>query len=444
MDTSISANFAFHFIGKKILFLLLFLYFSQTDTKAQDTLNVFFQSGSFDVEEASQKKIEKWLEIITPQSQDSFVLIGFTDSLGSMDFNKKLALNRANSVKSILIASNVRDSAIARVEGKGEMSPLSTNETEEGRSQNRRVSIVHYTFEQKMAMIEQASRGLSRGASPDSVTALQPDSLMEVEEVVKCQEVKKTIEAESGVKLELEPCCFETYGDSVRLSIKTYFSREEMLLSGMPTMDIDGDCLEADAMVVVQLLDNDNKPAKLPKECMSLRMPATEQDPDKRIYFAIFGQDSAKFAWQNTYKTPVFDKEENFYKVDLSDSKAVAIQKITPDSRKYRHEPKIWIDLKPFNKRQADVYLSSEQSVLMGIWREEHACYFRQGCIADHEAWLTIIVKDPEIKGALVLNKPLKTIKVKGKGEKARYIVRKTDLTEVKNWESLADFIKFN
>jgi outer membrane protein OmpA-like peptidoglycan-associated protein len=65
-------------------------------------------------------------------------IVGHTDNTGSINFNNNLYLNRANSVRDALIEKGIGSERII-VEGKGSAEPVDTNDTEEGRSRNRRV-----------------------------------------------------------------------------------------------------------------------------------------------------------------------------------------------------------------------------------------------------------------------------------------------------------------
>ena len=66
---------------------------------------------------------------------------GHTDSTGADAYNLDLSQRRATAVKGALTASGLPDREI-RALGMGESDPIETNETEEGRAQNRRVVIV--------------------------------------------------------------------------------------------------------------------------------------------------------------------------------------------------------------------------------------------------------------------------------------------------------------
>lgn len=80
--------------------------------------------------------------------QDTDVLIvGHTDATGSDDYNQRLSNRRAESATAFLASNGV---ARARVKpaGRGETEPIESNETTEGRAQNRRVEVVIVANEQ--------------------------------------------------------------------------------------------------------------------------------------------------------------------------------------------------------------------------------------------------------------------------------------------------------
>ena len=66
-------------------------------------------------------------------------IIGHTDSKGSELYNEKLSMRRATSVKEKLLELGLSPDRIVGLEGRGELEPVSSNETEEGRAQNRRI-----------------------------------------------------------------------------------------------------------------------------------------------------------------------------------------------------------------------------------------------------------------------------------------------------------------
>ncbi|WP_335943346.1 OmpA family protein, partial [Fusobacterium polymorphum] len=61
------------------------------------------------------------------------------DSIGSNAYNFKLSRRRAESVKAKLLEFGLTEDRIVGIEAMGEEQPIATNETKEGRAQNRRV-----------------------------------------------------------------------------------------------------------------------------------------------------------------------------------------------------------------------------------------------------------------------------------------------------------------
>jgi len=68
------------------------------------------------------------------------IAVGHTDSIGSVAYNKKLSVRRAEAVKAYLVSKGIEANRI-HTEGKGEAQPIADNKTKEGRAKNRRVEI---------------------------------------------------------------------------------------------------------------------------------------------------------------------------------------------------------------------------------------------------------------------------------------------------------------
>ena len=69
-------------------------------------------------------------------------IVGHTDSIGSNKYNFGLSERRAESAKKRLIELGLSPERILGIEAKGEEEPIATNETAEGRAQNRRVEFI--------------------------------------------------------------------------------------------------------------------------------------------------------------------------------------------------------------------------------------------------------------------------------------------------------------
>ena len=73
------------------------------------------------------------------QNNYEVTIVGHTDSVGSNQYNFGLSRRRAESVKAKLLEFGLAEERIVGIEAMGEEQPIATNDTSEGRSQNRRV-----------------------------------------------------------------------------------------------------------------------------------------------------------------------------------------------------------------------------------------------------------------------------------------------------------------
>lgn len=99
---------------------------------------VFFESNSSQLRAASAPALKKLTEFMKGQPDAKVEIAGHTDSVGAASYNKMLSQKRADKVKASLTGRGIDASRMKSV-GYGESQPLTTNETSEGRAQNRRV-----------------------------------------------------------------------------------------------------------------------------------------------------------------------------------------------------------------------------------------------------------------------------------------------------------------
>ena len=73
------------------------------------------------------------------QNNYEVTIVGHTDSVGSNQYNFGLSRRRAESVKAKLLEFGLAEERVVGIEAMGEEQPIATNDTSEGRAQNRRV-----------------------------------------------------------------------------------------------------------------------------------------------------------------------------------------------------------------------------------------------------------------------------------------------------------------
>jgi outer membrane protein OmpA-like peptidoglycan-associated protein len=115
------------------------------------TLNenaVRFDTGKSTLTPTAAANLDKLVQVFNDYPDTNIVIYGYTDSTGSLEINQKLSEQRAASVKSYLSSKGI-SSARFTTTGMGPADPIASNETVEGRSQNRRVEFA-ITANQKM------------------------------------------------------------------------------------------------------------------------------------------------------------------------------------------------------------------------------------------------------------------------------------------------------
>jgi outer membrane protein OmpA-like peptidoglycan-associated protein len=101
---------------------------------------VNFAFNSFELSSRAKAILDKELTILQEVPDAKFEIAGHADSIGSEVYNQILSERRAESVKDFLVSRGVSRNRIT-VMGYGESVPIASNDTEEGRAQNRRVEM---------------------------------------------------------------------------------------------------------------------------------------------------------------------------------------------------------------------------------------------------------------------------------------------------------------
>jgi len=102
--------------------------------------DVMFSSGSAALQPGAQDKLRRFAEVLNRYPRTTVQIIGHTDSRGTGESNDELSRRRARAVADELVADGVSSSRITTL-GRGATKPIATNDTPEGRAQNRRVEI---------------------------------------------------------------------------------------------------------------------------------------------------------------------------------------------------------------------------------------------------------------------------------------------------------------
>ncbi len=103
--------------------------------------NIFFETGKWELKPESDPELKRIVELLQRNPSMVITIAGFSDNVGTKKNNIELSRKRAEAVFRYLDGLGI-DRKRVSVKGFGEDKPLNTNDSEEGRQQNRRVEFI--------------------------------------------------------------------------------------------------------------------------------------------------------------------------------------------------------------------------------------------------------------------------------------------------------------
>jgi outer membrane protein OmpA-like peptidoglycan-associated protein len=107
---------------------------------------LLFAVNKSDLQTQAKANLEKLAGTLSKYSDTDILIEGDTDNSGTDTYNQGLSERRANSVAGYLMNLGVAGSRVSTV-GLGESNPIATNDTDNGRQQNRRVEVAIFANE---------------------------------------------------------------------------------------------------------------------------------------------------------------------------------------------------------------------------------------------------------------------------------------------------------
>jgi len=120
-----------------------------TIQRVEEGIAVSFDSGIlFDFDSATLRReghdnLRKLAKIIDRDDNTILMIVGHTDSRGDEDYNLRLSERRAEAASEFMVSEGLASSRIETV-GRGELEPISDNDTDAGRQENRRIEVAIY------------------------------------------------------------------------------------------------------------------------------------------------------------------------------------------------------------------------------------------------------------------------------------------------------------
>ncbi len=103
--------------------------------------DVLFGSGSYELLPGARESLAKVSGIVLAYPSLHVAIEGHTDSVGSDEYNQQLSERRAQAVRDYFVQQGINSSAV-EARGYGKTEPIASNDTTEGRQQNRRVELI--------------------------------------------------------------------------------------------------------------------------------------------------------------------------------------------------------------------------------------------------------------------------------------------------------------
>lgn len=111
-----------------------------TSEKVTYAADAFFDFDKSVLKPAGKATLNDLIAKLKQINVEAIVATGHTDSIGTVAYNQKLSVRRAEAVKHYLVSHGVAADRIY-VSGKGKSQPIATNKTAAGRAKNRRVDV---------------------------------------------------------------------------------------------------------------------------------------------------------------------------------------------------------------------------------------------------------------------------------------------------------------
>lgn len=102
--------------------------------------DILFDTGKADLKDTAKSNLKQMADIMKKYPENVLAIKGYTDSTGSAKLNESLSQQRADAVKTQLVANGLPANVISTY-GMGPANPVGDNSSVSGRQQNRRVEI---------------------------------------------------------------------------------------------------------------------------------------------------------------------------------------------------------------------------------------------------------------------------------------------------------------
>jgi outer membrane protein OmpA-like peptidoglycan-associated protein len=136
--------------------------------------DVLFDFNKYTLKPEAREKLAKVSGILLAYPNLKLQVEGYTDNIGSDEYNQKLSEERADGVRQYLVSQNVSDQNVT-AQGFGKKDPVADNSTDQGRAQNRRVELVVSGAAIGIESSAPGAQGMNQPAQPAQGSEAQAD-----------------------------------------------------------------------------------------------------------------------------------------------------------------------------------------------------------------------------------------------------------------------------
>lgn len=255
-----------HLLGFILLLFSFSSYALVKESGGKKTHNVLFHSDHSDITEEQARKIDNIFAdqaVVTRQIR----LVGHTDSDGSDAYNVQLSRRRVEEVRDYLLKLGYSRDQIV-MDFKGENVPVGDNATDEGKAQNRRVTI-EWEFDEQgdirdlYKLLEQEEQEFCFDPKKDAILTLSQGTIIMIP---------------AGTYITSCSKC-------VTLRTKEIYKQSDMIMENLSTTS-NGRLLETGGMIYTEVEDcNGNRLDIRPGKRMSILLPTENPRDDMELFY---------------------------------------------------------------------------------------------------------------------------------------------------------------
>jgi outer membrane protein OmpA-like peptidoglycan-associated protein len=118
---------------------------------------ILFEFDSATIQGEAEENLTEFANTMQDFEESNILIVGHTDAKGAEEYNQDLSEDRSQSAADFITRNGISSDRIRTV-GKGEAEPVASNDTEEGRRQNRRVEIAIYANEEYREQVKEKAQ----------------------------------------------------------------------------------------------------------------------------------------------------------------------------------------------------------------------------------------------------------------------------------------------